>query len=217
MQSRAFISRGPSRLGAKAGPSFSASAPALLGAGHVSPVGVLCPAGGLSSSPGLRPPDASSPPTRAVAPKTPPDAADVLQGAESPRLRTTNFTEKTPFRKSERRLLPEAQQFPSPTHWPRRSEATTAPEAPAGIRGLTFRVSTAEPSAPQETTGAAYGAVRRAGAHFVPSGVPAHLEDAAGASVAVDETSALQSKATVTRDAERRRGPPGCRHRNVQT
>ena len=103
------------------------------------------------------------------------------------------------------------------THWLRPSEATTALEAPAGIRGPTSRVSTAEPSAPQETTGAAYGAVRCAGAHFVPSGVPAHLEDAAGASVAVDETSALQSKAAITRHAERRRGPPGCQHRNFQT
>lgn len=57
------------------------------------------------------------------------------------------------------------------------------------------------PSTPQQTIGAAYRAVGRTGAHFVPSGVPANLKDAASATVAVDETSTLQSKAIVTHDA----------------
>lgn len=56
--------------------------------------------------------------------------------------------------------------------------------------------------------GATHRAVRRTRAHFVPSSVPAHLEDAPCAPVAVDETSALQSKATVTCQA---RSPANCR------
>lgn len=36
-----------------------------------------------------------------------------------------------------------------------------------------------------------HGAVGRTGAHFVPSGAPAHLEDAASASVAVNEIPTL--------------------------
>ena len=52
---------------------------------------------------------------------------------------------------------------------------------------------------PQQTVGAAYRAVGRTGAHFVPAGIPAHLEDAAGASVAVDQASTLQSKANASR------------------
>ena len=54
------------------------------------------------------------------------------------------------------------------------------------------------PTPPQQTTGAAYRAIGRAGTHFVPSGIPAHLEDAASASVAVDKASTLQSKAVIT-------------------
>lgn len=50
------------------------------------------------------------------------------------------------------------------------------------------------PPPPQHSPGAAYGAVGRTGAHFVPSGAPAHLEDAASASVAVNEIPTLQSK-----------------------
>lgn len=59
---------------------------------------------------------------------------------------------------------------------------------------------------PRGTAGAAYGAVGRAGAHFVSPGVPADLEDAAGASVAVHEAPALQRKAIVT-DAASGREP----------
>lgn len=58
------------------------------------------------------------------------------------------------------------------------------------------------PAPPRQTTGAAYRAIGHAGTHFVPSGIPAHLEDAASASVAVDKTSTLQSKAVITYDAK---------------
>lgn len=84
-----------------------------------------------------------------------------------------------------------------PQHGPGRTDPTPRPRGPAG---------------------AAYGAVGRAGAHFVSPGVPADLEDAAGASVAVHEAPALQRKAIVT-DAASGREPgsanagrvPGCR------
>lgn len=50
---------------------------------------------------------------------------------------------------------------------------------------------------PQHPRSATYGAVGCTGANFVPSGVPADLEDATGASVAVDQVPTLQSKAAV--------------------
>lgn len=102
-----------------------------------------------------------------------------------------------------------AQKFPSPkTHslntycvqGSRRPGPITTPPPPlqevqSGVRLPVFSPSRPGPSTPRPATGAAYRAVGGAGAHFVPSGVPAHLEDAASASVAVHQTPALQSKA----------------------
>ena len=57
-------------------------------------------------------------------------------------------------------------------------------------------------------------------AHFVAPGIPAHLKDAPGASVAVDESSALQSKGVITREVEHWQGylhpPPLTRPRSAQ-
>lgn len=64
----------------------------------------------------------------------------------------------------------------------------------SAARGFPFRPHILLPPA---NPGAAYRAIGRAGAHFVPLGIPADLEDAASASVAVDEPPTLQSKAAV--------------------
>lgn len=64
----------------------------------------------------------------------------------------------------------------------------------SGIGRLALVPSALGPSTPQHSPGAAYGAVGCTGAHFVPSGAPAHLEDAASDSVAVNEIPSLQSK-----------------------
>lgn len=138
----------------------------------------------------------------------------VRRGTESPQLRTTNFPEKVKQSDPQggRRSLscshgarpvgssPEAS-FTADTFFPHPPWARPPDHSPRTLRAAVHRPAfpfpTLAPPCPQ-AAGAAYRAVGRAGAHFVPTSVPAHLEDAAGASVAVHETPTLQSKAAVT-------------------
>lgn len=137
----------------------------------------------------------------------PPDTA-YCWGAKPPQLKT-DFCEKV----SARRRSGRKRACSQPIQWsftqkfpplgsicacspPRRGASTAAGGARGSAPG---RLPAPPPSFPGSCRGA-YRTVRRTGAHFVPTGVPAHLEDAARASVAVDEISALQGKAVVTRD-----------------